>query len=330
MIRALQQRLASLKKDMQAINATAVDAAGTPRDLTAEESAQFAALKAQVTTTQPRSTARSRPAPKTSPPLSSRPRPARGHAGRRTRPHHARPDRRELDAQGGSMAWAISCRAVIQASDRWPHGPAPALDGTGRARRRADHVRQRIVRHRRRVPDPAAVQPEVFTLMLGDDSLLNMTDNVDVDGNGMVFPKDETTPWGTDGVRAYWQAEALAGTQTKPKLGTSTMRLHKLMALVPLTDELVNDAPALGSYIQPLMARSIRWKVNEAILFGTGAGQPRGMFSSGAAVVQNKDSGQATNTLTLTNLTNISARLMPGAGPVVWFVTPDACRTSTA
>jgi HK97 family phage major capsid protein len=69
---------------------------------------------------------------------------------------------------------------------------------------------------------PPQFSREVFTLMLGDDSLLNMTDNVDIDGNSMAFPKDETTPWGTDGVRAYWQAEALAGTQTKPKLGTSS------------------------------------------------------------------------------------------------------------
>ena len=36
----------------------------------------------------------------------------------------------------------------------------------------------------------------------------------------------------------------MAATATKPTLGTQAMRLHKLMALVPLTDELVADTNA--------------------------------------------------------------------------------------
>jgi HK97 family phage major capsid protein len=152
-----------------------------------------------------------------------------------------------------------------------------------------------------------------------------MTDNIEVGGNGMTFPKDETTPWGTDGVRAYWQQEAAAANATKPKLGVSTLRLHKLMALTPVTDELLEDANALESYLPGLMARSIRWKTNEAILFGTGAGQPEGAFNGQAAVVQAKDQGQATKTVSLGNVSNMIARLTPGSFPKsAWMITPDA------
>jgi HK97 family phage major capsid protein len=172
---------------------------------------------------------------------------------------------------------------------------------------------------------PPAFSQDIFTLSLEDDALLTMTDNIEVGGNSMVFPKDETTPWGTDGVRAYWQAEASAANATKPKLGTSTLRLHKLMALTPVTDELLADANALESYLPGLMARSIRWKTNEAILFGTGAGQPEGAFNGSAAVVQAKDSGQATKTVSLANVSNMIARLTPGSFPrAVWLITPDA------
>ncbi|WP_186275802.1 phage major capsid protein [Burkholderia gladioli] len=172
---------------------------------------------------------------------------------------------------------------------------------------------------------PPQFSAEIFTLSLGEDSLLPMTDNVDVSGNGMVFPKDETTPWGTDGVRAYWQAEASVATATKPKLGTTQMRLHKLMALVPITDELMEDTSALGSYLPGLMARSIRWKTNEAILLGNGAGQPLGALNSKAAVVVAKDSGQASNTISLGNVSNMIARLPPGSFPrAQWLITPDA------
>lgn len=172
---------------------------------------------------------------------------------------------------------------------------------------------------------PPEFSTQIFTLSLDDDALLPLTDNTNVNGNGMVFPKDETTPWGTDGVRAYWQAEASQANATKPKLSTSALRLHKLMALAPVTDELLSDASALDSYLPGLMARSIRWKTNEAILFGDGAGKPLGAFEGAAAVVQAKDQGQATKTVTLGNITNMIARLPPGSFPRArWMITPDA------
>ena len=172
---------------------------------------------------------------------------------------------------------------------------------------------------------PPEFSRQIFTLSQTEDSLLPLTDNIDIGGNSMVFPKDETTPWGTDGVRAYWQAEATAATATKPKLGTAILRLHKLMALVPLTDELLSDTNALDSYLPGKVADSIRWKTNEALLFGTGAGQPLGAFSGSAAIVQAKDASQAANTVSLGNIANMIARLPPNSFPrSVWLIAPDA------
>jgi HK97 family phage major capsid protein len=61
---------------------------------------------------------------------------------------------------------------------------------------------------------------------------------------------------------------------TKPVLGLATLRLKKLMALVPTTDELLDDANALTSCLPQKVALSIRWKANESILFGAGNGIP--------------------------------------------------------
>lgn len=172
---------------------------------------------------------------------------------------------------------------------------------------------------------PPQFAAEVQTFALGDDALLPLTDSTPVTGNGMVFPKDETTPWGTDGVRAYWQQEATAGTQTKPKLSTAILRLHKLLALVPVTDELLGDTNALNGYLPALMGRSIRWKTNEAIMFGNGAGQPQGLMNSAALVVISKESGQAASTLNITNVAKMVAALLPGSfGNAQWMITPDA------
>lgn len=171
---------------------------------------------------------------------------------------------------------------------------------------------------------PPQFSQEIFTLSLEEQALSAMTDNTPISGNSMVFPKDETTPWGTDGIRAYWQAEATAANATKPKLGVTVQRLHKLMALVPVTDELLEDSTALASYLPMKTAQSIRWKTDEAILFGTGAGQPQGVMNSNAVITQAKDSGQATNTLSLTNLTNMLSRLLVGSlSRSFWLMNPD-------
>lgn len=176
---------------------------------------------------------------------------------------------------------------------------------------------------------PPEFSKQIFQLSLEEDSLLPLTDNVPVGGNSMVFPKDETTPWGSDGVRAYWQSEATSATTTKPKFGISTMRLHKLMALVPLTDELLADTDALNGYLPALFGRSIRWKTDEALLFGSGAGQPLGAFTKAGsagfpAVVQAEESGQAAGSLVLNNVTNMIARLPPGSfAKATWKITPD-------
>jgi HK97 family phage major capsid protein len=169
---------------------------------------------------------------------------------------------------------------------------------------------------------PPQFASDIITLALGEDSLLPFCDVIDLDsGNSMVFPKDETTPWGTDGIRMYWQAEAGAGTQTKPKLGTLALRLHKLLGLVPVTDELTADARALSGYLSKKLGLSLRWKANDAIINGTGAGQPQGVVNSGAITQVNKDSGQAASTLTIFNAANMMAQLPPGSyGNAVWLI----------
>ena len=171
---------------------------------------------------------------------------------------------------------------------------------------------------------PPAFSTDIFRLSLGEDSLLPMTENVNVSNNSMVFPKTEQTPWGTNGVRAYWQAEATAATATKPVLGTQTLRLHKLMALVPMTDELLADSNALSSMLPQLIGDSIRWKTNEAILFGSGSGQPLGALNSGAVIIVAKESGQATLTLVPLNIARMISRLPPGSfSSAVWVINPD-------
>lgn len=173
---------------------------------------------------------------------------------------------------------------------------------------------------------PMEYASEIVSRALSEDSFLSMCDDNPVSGNSMTFPSDETTPWGTDGVRAYWEGEADTATGTKPKLKPNTMRLNKLMGLVPLTDELVEDAATLPNYVNGKLSESIRWKANDAIVNGTGAGQPLGFGTSGngALVTITKESGQASNTFVAANAAKMFARMPAGhLRDAVWMVNPE-------
>lgn len=173
---------------------------------------------------------------------------------------------------------------------------------------------------------PPQFSSEIWRLSLEEDSLIPLTENTEVTGNSMGFPKDETTPWGGSGVQAYWQVEAAAATASKLALNTESLTLHKLMCLVPVTNELLADATAVGSYLGQVAPGRITWKANEAILFGDGIGKPLGCLNanSGPMIVVSKESGQAANTFDPKNLSKMVSRLLAGQlRNAVWLGNPD-------
>ena len=171
-----------------------------------------------------------------------------------------------------------------------------------------------------------AVPPEFATEItrpaLGEDSLLSLCDSLPVTGNSMTYPKDESTPWGSTGIYAGWEAEMAAIAQKKPAIGESTLRLKKLAVLVPATDELLADSPAMGAYLNAKMGEAVTWKVNDAIVNGNGVGMPLGILASGSLISVAKESGQAAATLLAGNVAKMYARVL-NRGNLVWLSNPD-------
>nr|WP_311528693.1 phage major capsid protein [uncultured Ralstonia sp.] len=333
-LRELQARKANLVKDARALTEAA---AAENRDLTAEEASRFDNLRAQIEAasaaidremTLVAEEARSASvavalasdgAAQPNPPAVSAP------AGASI---ITVSDNRELDPRRGFASVGDFLKSVRQAEIARRAGGVVderLLVGSGFGNGIGAVAPGLAANESAGVDGGFAVPPqfaqEIFTLSLGEDGLLPMTDNVEISGNSMSFPKDETTPWGSNGVRAYWQGEASSAQATKPQLGLTTLRLKKLMALVPITSELLEDTNALTSYLPKQIAERIRWKTNEAILNGQGDGVPLGAFQSGAVITVPKDQGQATQTLTLTNLLNMQSRFMPGSeNKGVWII----------
>jgi len=171
---------------------------------------------------------------------------------------------------------------------------------------------------------PPQFSREIWALANGEAAFLPLTDNNQIETNSMTFPSDETTPWGTDGIRIYWENEAAEANKTKPKITPNTLRMNKLMGVVPVTDELMEDAPALGAYLERKVGELIRFKVNDAIINGSGVGRPKGIMNSGAVVSVAKETSQTADTVTADNVAKMIARLPAGSlSRAVWVIHSD-------
>lgn len=123
------------------------------------------------------------------------------------------------------------------------------------------------------------------------------------------------------GVRAYWADEAEEKTKSKPKFRKIELQLKKLIGLVYLTDELMDDASALGAYVKTAFAGEFGFQIDDAIIRGTGAGMPLGILNAGCLVTQNKETGQAADTVVTENIVKMYSRLFASSrGSAVWLV----------
>ena len=127
--------------------------------------------------------------------------------------------------------------------------------------------------------------------------------------------------WG--GVQTYWEGEADELTGSKPKFRQLELSLKKLTGLCYATDELLQDAAALEAVIRQAFAEEFGFKIDDAILDGSGEGEPLGILNSGAIVKVEKEKDQ-TDTITVENLIKMWNRLWARSrGNAVWYINQE-------
>lgn len=172
---------------------------------------------------------------------------------------------------------------------------------------------------------PPDFRTTIWNRVTGEQSLMSRCTQFTTSSNHMVFPKNEISPWdNTSGIRAYWEGEADAGTQTKPDLSSDIARLNKLMALVPVTDELLDDAPGMESYLRAFAPVKMMAKLNTAIVRGNGAGKPLGYLNSDSLVTVAKETSQDAGTVLFENVSKMWSRMYaPLRSNAVWIINQD-------
>jgi len=121
---------------------------------------------------------------------------------------------------------------------------------------------------------------------------------------------DETSRVSTrsGGILAYWASEAEEKTKSKPKFREIELNLRKLIGLCYATDEMLADASQLEAVIREGFTSEFGFQIDDAMINGTGAGQPLGILNASCLVSQAIETGQKAATLDANNLIKMYAR----------------------
>lgn len=128
------------------------------------------------------------------------------------------------------------------------------------------------------------------------------------------------------GLLAYWKAEAAELDPSKMIFKQQQTDLHKLTGLAYASEEMLEDLPAMASYISQGFADEFTFKIDDAILNGTGTNMPLGILNANntALVTIAKESGQAAGSLVLNNILKMW-NAMPAANRAraKWYINQD-------
>jgi HK97 family phage major capsid protein len=124
--------------------------------------------------------------------------------------------------------------------------------------------------------------------LTGGEILSRVTQRPITAGNSYTetLVKEESRVAGSrnGGVRAYWLAEDGSYTESQGATRQLDLKLQKLGALCKVTEEQIDDGPALVSWLNEQVPEELRFNAEQAIWEGDGAGKPLGAMSSGALV----------------------------------------------
>ena len=173
------------------------------------------------------------------------------------------------------------------------------------------------------------VQPqystEILKMAFDTGVLASRCRRIPMQSNRLVIPGlDETSRADGSrqgGVRGYWTAEAATKTGSTPKFRQIELNASKMVVMVYATDELLEDANALEAYVRQAAASEIGFKIDDALINGSGGGQPLGILNAGCLVTQAAEVGQAAATFLYENATKMWTRLFPKSQMnAVWLI----------
>ena len=125
--------------------------------------------------------------------------------------------------------------------------------------------------------------------------------------------------WG--GLLAYWEGESNPYQGTKPKFRQMQLVANKLTGLCYITEEQLEDADATQKYIDTAFPEEFAFKIDDAILNGTGAGMPLGVQTSNAPIVVAPAAGDTNHNPSSADILQMWSQMWARSRKnAVWFI----------
>jgi HK97 family phage major capsid protein len=175
---------------------------------------------------------------------------------------------------------------------------------------------------------PPELAPGLEQGMFAGGEILSRVDARSIGGDSISYNVVDETSRATGSragsVQGYWVDQGTAPTASSVKLARIELKLRKVATLGYMTDELVADASALGGELESAFVDELIFQVEDAIVEGTGAGQPLGYQNAPCLVSVAKEAGQAAASIMVANLSKMWARLPARSqSNAVWLVNVD-------
>lgn len=123
------------------------------------------------------------------------------------------------------------------------------------------------------------------------------------------------------GVMSYWIDESDPLFESRPKFSFTEIRMRKLIVLVFMTSEIMNDTPyAVETYVRNAVREEINFALSRAIMWGNGTNEPQGFATGGGTITVAAEASQDAFTFNAKNALNMSSRMWRNsAGSAVWL-----------
>ena len=176
-----------------------------------------------------------------------------------------------------------------------------------------------------------AVPPDFREMIVnaveGQDSLLPRTRRMTTSTNSVTMPVSAVAPWdNTQGITVHRVLEGGQKPPSKPALQGKQVTVHKSVVLVPVTDELLEDAPALNAYMNSHIPEIFAHEINDLLINGQGAAnnEAEGIMASGERIEVAAGTATAANPVTHETIKDMWSRMYaPWRRDAVWLAHQD-------
>ena len=174
---------------------------------------------------------------------------------------------------------------------------------------------------------PAEHNAEVLKAVLTPDSIGGRCRLWQAGKSNVSVPVDTNPPWASP-IQVTWlggpTGDTTIATPSKPELERHNYALNRAAVLVPVTNELLEDAPLLESYLDETGPAALRWALDFEIVHGVGVARPLGILNADCLITVSPGSPAVLNYDALTGMLNSFGG---DRSQAVWLAHPDTEQT---